>query len=42
MIAKGRYTITVVSPAVYTFKYETLTGTGSWATVMEGKATKSE
>jgi hypothetical protein len=42
VIAKGRYTITVVSPVVYTFKYETLTSTGSWATVMEGKATRSE
>jgi Protein of unknown function (DUF1579) len=42
VIAKGRYTITVVSPVVYTFKYETLTGNGSWATVMEGKATRSQ
>jgi hypothetical protein len=41
-IAKGRYTITVVSPVVYTFKYETLTSNGSWATVMEGKATRSQ
>jgi hypothetical protein len=42
VIAKGRYTITVVSPVVYTFKYETLTSNGSWATVMEGKATRSQ
>jgi hypothetical protein len=42
VIAKGRYTITVVSPVAYTFKYETLTSTGSWTSVMEGKATKSE
>ena len=42
IIAKGRYTITVVSPVVYTFKYETLTGSGAWATVMEGKATRSQ
>jgi len=41
VISKGRYTITVVSPSVYTFKHETITGTGSWATVMEGKATRS-
>jgi hypothetical protein len=41
LIAKGRYTITVVSPVVYTFTYETLTQTGAWATVMEGKATRS-
>jgi hypothetical protein len=42
VIAKGRYTITVVSPVVYTFKYETLTNTGAWATVMEGKASRSQ
>jgi hypothetical protein len=42
VIAKGRYTITVVSPASYTFKYETLTQTGSWTTVMEGKATRAQ
>ncbi len=42
VIAKGRYTITVVSPVAYTFKYETLTSIGSWATVMEGKATRSQ
>ena len=40
VFAKGRYTITPVSPIAYTFKYETLTSTGSWTTVMEGKATK--
>jgi hypothetical protein len=42
LIAKGRYTITVVSPASYTFKYETLTQTGTWSTVMEGKATRAQ
>jgi hypothetical protein len=42
VIAKGRYTITVVSPASYTFKYETLTSTGTWSTVMEGKASRAE
>jgi hypothetical protein len=41
VIAKGRYTITVVSPIVYTFKYDVLTPVGAWATVMEGKATRS-
>jgi hypothetical protein len=40
VIAKGRYTITVVSPSVYTFRYETLTPAGSWSIVMEGKATR--
>ncbi len=42
VVAKGRYTITQVSPTAYTFKYETLAGSGSWATVMEGKASKSQ
>jgi hypothetical protein len=42
VIAKGRYTITVVSPASYTFKYETLTSTGTWSTVMDGKASRAE
>ena len=41
VIAKGRYTVTVVSAMVYTFKYEALTAAGTWATVMEGKATRS-
>ena len=41
VIAKGRYTVTVVSATIYTFKYETLTAAGTWATVMEGKATRS-
>jgi hypothetical protein len=42
VIAKGRYTITVISPTAYTFKYETPTSAGAWATVMEGKATRSQ
>jgi Protein of unknown function (DUF1579) len=41
LIVKGRYTVTVVSPAAYNFKYETLTNTGAWATIMEGTATIS-
>ena len=41
VIAKGRYTITIVSPTVYTFKHETPTPGGGWTTVMEGKATKT-
>lgn len=40
--ANGRYTITIVSPTVYTFKSEVATPTGGWATVMEGKATRSQ
>jgi Protein of unknown function (DUF1579) len=42
VIAKGRYTITVVSPMEYTFKYETPAAAGTWATVMEGKATRTQ
>ncbi|HSY99845.1 MAG TPA: DUF1579 family protein [Terriglobales bacterium] len=42
VMAKGRYTITVVSPTSYTFKYETLTSTGTWSAVMEGKATRAQ
>jgi hypothetical protein len=42
VIAKGRYTITVISPTAYTFKYETPTPAGTWSTVMEGKATRSQ
>jgi hypothetical protein len=42
VIAKGRYTVTVVSPTAYTFKYETPTTASGWATVMEGKATRSQ
>ena len=41
VIAKGRYTITIVSPTVYTFKHETPAPGGGWSTVMEGKATKT-
>ncbi len=41
VIAEGRYIVTVVSPTVYTFKYETLEPAGAWATVMEGKATRT-
>ena len=42
VIAKGRYTITVISPAAYTFKYAVPTATDAWSTVMEGKATRSQ
>jgi hypothetical protein len=37
---KGRFTVKVVSPTSYTFKYEMASETGEWATLMEGKATK--
>jgi hypothetical protein len=42
IIAKGRYTVTLVSPTSYTFKSEVATPSGGWSTVMEGKATRSQ
>jgi Protein of unknown function (DUF1579) len=41
-IVKGHYVQKVLSPTSYSFKYEIGTGTGQWAPVMEGKATKSK
>ena len=37
---RGRYTVTVVSPTAYTFKFEMAPEGGDYATVMEGKASK--
>ena len=37
---KGRYTMKVLSPTSYTMKFEMSQDGASWATVMEGKATK--
>ncbi len=39
---KGRYTMKVVSPTSYTFKYEMSKDGTSWTTVMDGKATKTQ
>ncbi len=39
-IVKGRYTVNVLSPTSYSFKFESASDTGEWNTVMEGKATK--
>ena len=39
-VMKGRYTVKVLSPTSYTFKFEMASDTGEWNTVMEGKATK--
>jgi hypothetical protein len=36
----GRYTITITSPATYTFKSEVATPSGGWTSVMEGTATR--
>lgn len=37
---KGRYTATVLSPTSYAFKFEVSPDGSSWATVMDGTATK--
>jgi len=37
---KGRYTMKVLSPTSYTFKYEMSKDGTNWTTVMDGKATK--
>ncbi len=37
---KGRYTVQVLSPTSYKFKFESASDSGEWNTVMEGKATK--
>ena len=37
---KGRYTMKVLSPTSYTYKYEMSKDGTNWTTVMEGKATK--
>jgi hypothetical protein len=39
---KGRYTIKHVSPTEYTFTWEMQGEDGTWATLMEGKSTKSD
>ena len=39
-VMKGRYTVNVVSPTSYTFKYEMASDSGEWNALMEGKATK--
>lgn len=41
IVVKGRYTIVETGPNTYTFKSEVADPKGGWATVMEGKATRS-
>ena len=41
-VMKGRYTVNVVSPTSYTFKYEMASDSGEWNAIMEGKATKTK
>lgn len=42
VVTKARYTVTFISPASYSFKSEVPKPGGGWATVMEGKATRSQ
>ena len=42
MTMKGRYTMKILSPDAYTFKYEVSQDGAKWDTVMEGKATKKK
>ena len=39
---KTRFTMKELSPTSYSFKLETSTGGGAWASIMEGKANKSK
>jgi hypothetical protein len=39
---KGRYSVKVLSPTSYTFKFEMSPDGTNWSTVMEGKATKTK
>ena len=41
-VISGRYSIKVASPTAYTFRFEMQPEGGDWATIMEGKATKSK
>jgi len=41
-VMKGRYTVHVLSPTSYTFKFEMASDSGEWNTIMEGKATKAK
>jgi hypothetical protein len=42
VVSQARYTITAVTPDSYTFKQEVATPSGGWATVMEGKANRTQ
>src|SRR5271169_5154223 len=42
VVTQARYTMTTVTPDSYTFKQEVATPGGGWATVMEGKASRSQ
>jgi hypothetical protein len=42
MSFKGRYTMKILSPTSYTFKFEMSQDGSTWSTVMDGKATKTK
>ena len=39
-VMKGRFTMKILTPSSYTFKYEVSPDGGTWTTVMDGTATK--
>lgn len=41
-MTKGRYTMKILSPASYAFKFEMQPEGGDWATILEGKCTKTK
>jgi hypothetical protein len=41
-MVKSRYTMRLLSPASYTFKWEMQDANGAWQTAMEGTATKAQ
>ena len=40
-LVKSRYTMKVLSPTSYTYKWEMQGDGGAWSTLMEGKSTKA-
>jgi len=36
----GRFTVKILTPSSYSFKFEVSSDGATWSTVMEGKATK--
>ncbi len=39
---KGRYTMKILSPAAYTYKFELSPDGSTWSSIMEGKATRAK
>ena len=42
VVSQARYTITTITPCSYTIKREVATPDSGWATVMEGKASRTQ